>query len=565
MNTPASDAVKAFTIPVAPGTVPPLDAISRFAPHGYTLMALLETRTRALPDKELIVYAGRSISYAEVLRETLATAHALAARGVGRGDRVGVISVNHPTTVYTFIALARLGAIMVPVNADYGVAEVRYVFTHAGVCGVIAAPEALAVAQEACKDIVPAPWFALNQPIPAGMPIANLPLLRDASAGTSTDAVSAAAHAPASAPAGLPGDICILIYTSGTTGFPKGVMHGQKNVVMAGEGFVARMFIQPDERILCVLPMFHINAIFYSLTGALVAGATLVLEPRFSASKFWEVAHATRATEVNTIAAAAGILMRRPREEYRPGHCLRKMFGAPFDDETYRVFRDEFNLPHVIEGFGMSEIPGALNNPFDGERRMRSMGKPSRHPDPAIKLTEAQITDDEGKLVPVGVTGELNVKTPILMQGYYRDEAQTRAAFRDGWFLTGDLAWVDADGYYWFVARKKDIIRKRGENISGAELDRVIGNHPSVLEAAALPVPSDLGEDDILIAVLLREGKQASAQDIADWCRQHLTPIKVPRYVVFVDSLPHTPTHRVEKFKMRKDASLLARAVDLGR
>ncbi len=565
MNTPASDAVKAFTIPVAPGTVPPLDVISRFAPHGYTLMALLETRTRALPDKELIVYAGRSISYAEALRETLATAHALAARGVGRGDRVGVISVNHPTTVYTFIALARLGAIMVPVNADYGVAEVRYVFTHAGVCGVMAAPEALAVAQEACKDIVPAPWFALNQPIPAGMPIANVPLLRGASAGTSTDAVSAAAHAPVSAPAGLPGDTCILIYTSGTTGFPKGVMHGQQNVVMAGEGFVQRMFIQPDERILCVLPMFHINAIFYSLTGSLVAGATLILEPRFSASKFWEVAHATRATEVNTIAAAAGILMRRPREEYRPGHCLRKMFGAPFDDETYRVFRDEFNMPHVIEGFGMSEIPGALNNPFDGERRIRSMGKPSRHPDPAIKLTEAQITDDEGKLVPVGVTGELNVKTPILMQGYYQDEAQTRAAFRDGWFLTGDLAWVDADGYYWFVARKKDIIRKRGENISGAELDRVIGNHPAVLEAAALPVPSDLGEDDILIAVLLRDGGQASAQDIADWCSQHLTPIKVPRYVVFVESLPHTPTHRVEKFKMRKDASLLARAVDLGR
>ena len=558
MTTPASNSPKAFTIPVASGTVPPLDVISRFAPHGYTLMALLESRARAQPDKELIVYGGASISYAQVLRETLATTHALAERGVGRGDRVGVISVNHPSTVYTFIALARLGAIMVPVNADYGVAEVRYVFAHAGVCGVVAAPEALAVAQEACKDITPAPWFALNQPPSAALPVTGVSMLRSATPGASATAADGA-------PAGLPGDTCILIYTSGTTGFPKGVMHGQQNVVMAGEGFVQRMFIQPDERILCVLPMFHINAIFYSLTGSLVAGATLILEPRFSASKFWEVAHATRATEVNTIAAAAGILMRRPRDEYRPGHCLRKMFGAPFDDETYRVFCDEFNMPHVIEGFGMSEIPGALNNPFDGERRMRSMGKPSRHPDPAIKLTEVQITDDDGNVVPVGVTGELNVKTPILMQGYYKDEVQTRAAFRGGWFLTGDLAWHDADGYYWFVARKKDIIRKRGENISGAELDRVIGNHPSVLEAASLPVPSDLGEDDILIAVLLREGKQASAQDIADWCRTHLTPIKVPRYVVFVDSLPHTPTHRVEKFKMRKDASLLARAVDLGR
>ena len=551
-------------MPLAPGTITPLDVLARFAPHGYTLTGLLETRARQLPDKELIVFAGASISYAQVQRQTLATAEALARRGVGKGDRVGVISPNHPSTVPTFFALARLGAIMVPVNASYGVAEVRYVFTHAGVCGVIAAPGAQAVAREACKDIVPAPWFALNQPAPAAQPVTDLPVLLDAAASESADTASGT-RAVAGAPAGLPGDTCILIYTSGTTGFPKGVMHAQQNVVMAGEGFVARMFIQPDERILCVLPMFHINAIFYSLSAALVAGATLILEPRFSASTFWQVAHATRATEVNTIAAAAGILMRRPRAEYVPGHCLRKMYGAPFDDETYRVFRDEFNLPHVIEGFGMSEIPGCLNNPFDGERRIRSMGKPSRHPDPAINLTEVRITDDDGNPVPIGVTGELNIKTPILMQGYYKDEAQTRAAFRDGWFLTGDLAWYDEDGYYWFVARKKDIIRKRGENISGAELDRVIGNHPAVLEAAALPVPSDLGEDDILIAVLLREGQQATAQDIADWCRIHLAPVKLPRYVVFVDSLPHTPTHRVEKFKMRKDATLLARAVDLGR
>jgi crotonobetaine/carnitine-CoA ligase len=150
------------------------------------------------------------------------------------------------------------------------------------------------------------------------------------------------------------------------------------------------------------------------------------------------------------------------------------------------------------------------------------------------------------------------------MKGYYRDPEQTRNAFRDGWFLTGDLGWRDADGYFWFVARKKDIIRKRGENISGAELDRVIGNHPAVLEAAAIPVPADLGEDDILVAVILREGMQAGAQEIADWCRRHLAAIKVPRYVVFVDHLPHTPTHRVAKFRMREDKSLRERAVDLG-
>ena len=542
---------QAFTLPQDPGTLTPLEVISRFAPHDNTLMSLLQTRVQALPDKELIVFQGRSYTYSDVLREALATAQVLAARGIGRGDRVGVISSNHPSTVFTFFALAHLGAIMVSVNADYGVAEVRYVFTHAGVRGVIAAPEALAVAQSACADMVPAPWFALNQ---AGAGAA--PLLGEA------PAVTAGAATPP-APAGEPDLTCILVYTSGTTGFPKGVMHSQKNVVVAGEGFVARMHLQPDERLLCVLPMFHINAIFYSLAGSIAAGATLILEPRFSASTFWKVAHASGATEVNTIAAASGILMRRPRSEYMHGHRLRKMFGAPFDAETYRVFRDEFNMPHVIEGFGMSEIPGALNNPFAAERRVGSMGKPSLHPNPAFKLTELKIVDDDGKDVPDGAIGELAVKTPIIMRGYFNDPEQTKNAFRDGWFMSGDLAWRDADGYYWFVARKKDIIRKRGENISGAELDRVIGNHPAVLEAAAIPVPSDLGEDEILTAVVLREGMQVSAQEIADWCRERLAAIKVPRYVTFVDALPHTPTHRVEKFKMRQDKSLLARAVDL--
>ena len=539
----------AFTIPPDPGTLSPLQVISRFAPHDDTPMSLLETRARLLAHKELIVFQGRSYSYAEVLRETQATADALAARGVAAGDRVGVISANHPSTVFTFFAIAHLGAIMVSVNADYGVAEVRYVFNHAGVCGVIAAPEALATARSAGVDMTPAPWFALNQPGDCDAPL----LCPDANAASAAARPSAA----------TPDATCILVYTSGTTGFPKGVMHSQKSVVMAGEGFVQRMRLQPDERLLCVLPMFHVNAIFYSLAGSIAAGATLILEPRFSASRFWEVAHATGATEVNTIAAASGILMRRPRSEYLPGHALRKMFGAPFDAETYRVFREEFNLPHVIEGFGMSEIPGAMNNPFDGERRVGSMGKPSLHPDPAIKLTETKIVDADGNTVGDGVIGELAVKTPIIMRGYFNEPEQTRNAFRDGWFMTGDLAWHDQDGYYWFVARKKDIIRKRGENISGAELDRVIGHHPAVLEAAAIPVPSDLGEDDILTAVVLRDGMQVSAQQIADWCRERLTAIKVPRYVTFVEALPHTPTHRVEKFKMRQDKSLLARAVDL--
>jgi crotonobetaine/carnitine-CoA ligase len=191
------------------------------------------------------------------------------------------------------------------------------------------------------------------------------------------------------------------------------------------------------------------------------------------------------------------------------------------------------------------------------------MGKPSLHPDPRMELAQLKIVDDEGRELPDGQTGELVVRTSLVMLGYYRDAEQTRAAFRDGWFLTGDLAWRDRDGYFWFVARKRDIIRKRGENISGAELDRVVESHPDVLQAAAIPVPDALGEDEILVAVALRPGVSLDARAVADWCRDRLAPLKVPRYVVFVDTLPQTPTHRVAKYKLREDASLIARAVDL--
>jgi crotonobetaine/carnitine-CoA ligase len=259
----------------------------------------------------------------------------------------------------------------------------------------------------------------------------------------------------------------------------------------------------------------------------------------------------------------SNILLRRPRSEFVPGHTLRKIYGAPFSAETYEVFAREFDVPTLIEGYGMSEVPGALNNPFEGPHKIGSMGRPSLHPDPAVRLAELKIVDDEGHELPDGQTGELVVKTPLVMLGYYRDPEQTRAAFRDGWFLTGDLARRDGDGYFWFVARKKDIIRKRGENISGAELDRVIESHPDVLQAAAIPVPDELGEDEILVALTLKPGASLTADGVAAWCRERLAAIKVPRYVVFVDALPLTPTHRVAKYQLRADTTLRTRAVDL--
>ncbi len=527
----------------------PLDVIRRYPAHDHTLSGLLASRRLQRPGHPLVSSGAQAFTYAAFAARVDAAARALHARGITAGDRVGVMAPNHPNTVALLFALARLGAVFVPVNPEFGVAEARYIFEHAGVCAVATTPDAQATASDAVAMLRPAPWFFLlegaSEPLPT------------------FDALIDAAPETALPQPGMPDSTVLMLYTSGTTGFPKGVMHSQRNFVLAGEGFVARMWLQADDRLLCILPMFHINALFYSLAGTLAAGATLVLVPKFSASTFWRTAAESGATQANIIAAIGNILARRPRDEFDPRHRLRVIYGAPISPDLERTFRDDFHVPVMIEGYGMTEIPGACNNPFDGERRPNSMGLPARHPDPSVTFSALRVVDDDGVDVTDGSNGELWVRTPILMQGYYKDAEQTAASMHEGWFKTGDLVRRDADGYFYFVARKKDIIRRRGENISGAEIDRVVDDHPAVVRCAAIPVPSALGEDEILVAITVKPGASVSAEEIADWCRARLAAIKVPRYVVFVDALPTTATERVQKFQLRADQTLRARATDL--
>jgi crotonobetaine/carnitine-CoA ligase len=509
----------------------------------------LTSRARYGPDRPFLVFRGEVRTYGEAVDLVARAARALRARGITRGDRVAVMAPNSDDYVTLFLALANVGAILVPVNPEFGVAEAGYVLNHAAVSAVACTADTLATARVACAGLAPQPWFVLLEGAAADVPTCT-DLLASASGGGLPEDVTA-------------DDTCLILYTSGTTGFPKGVMHSQRNFVLAGEGFVERMHLQPDDRLFVVLPLFHINALFYSLGGALAAGASLLLTPRFSASGFWKTAAEGGATEVNILAAVGNILTRRPRSEFVAGHRLRKVYGAAMSAETLQVFPREFGVPTLVEGYGMTEVPGVCNNPFIGPQRRGSIGCPARHPDHGRLFSEMRVLDDEGHEVSVGRTGEIAVRSPIVMQGYYRDAEATAAAFRDGWFLTGDVGYRDADGFFYFVARKKDVIRRRGENISGAEIDRVVGAHPKVQEVAAVAVASELGEDELLVALVPKPGTDLTAEEIADWCARHLALVKRPRYVALLDALPHTPTHRVAKFKLRDDPTLLGRAVDL--
>lgn len=537
----------------------PAEVLAAYPPHADTIPTLLASRAAAAPEKSALEFEERVWSYAALDEVSTHLACAAAQRNVNKGDRIALVSVNTDLSVIVYLAAAKLGALFVPLNPAATDSDLQYMLSHSRASVVVCQPEELERIRTICDGLDN-----------GTVRVIDLNELGLGSHDTETLSASicrlAASADPVELPEIGPDDPVVVIYTSGTTGFPKGVVHTQRNYVLAGEAFVARMHLQPEDRLLALLPFFHINALFYSLGGALAAGATLITARRFSASQFWNFAAQTRATEFNFLAAVGSILMKRARSEFNPTHCIRKMYGAPITAEMLRVFTEEFRVPHVIEGYGMTEIPGASCNPFLGPHKLASIGVPAVHPRFDGNFSALRIEDDAGNEVAEGEVGELLVRTPIVFKEYLNDPEQTAAAFRNGWFLTGDLVKRDADDYFFFVARKKDIIRRRGENISGAELDRVVSSHPQVLEAAAIGVPSDLGEEEIMVIVVRKPDAPAlQAADIAEWCRTHLAPMKVPRYVLFAESLPHTPSHRVAKHRLKGQPELLAGAIDMER
>jgi crotonobetaine/carnitine-CoA ligase len=316
--------------------------------------------------------------------------------------------------------------------------------------------------------------------------------------------------------------------------------------------------------VLTILPLFHANAQYYSTMGALAAGAGLILIRRFSAGAFWEQAVAAGATEFNFIGAIGRILCARPEEEFRAEHRIRTAYGALVSPDVYEVFTRRFKIPNVIDGYGLSEVPRVSQNPIGGVIKMKSMGLPAGHPDPKRTFAEVKIVDEGGRELGPNRTGELIVRSPVMMQGYFKEEEKTRETIRDCWLYTGDYAYRDEEGYLFFVDRKKDVIRRRGENISATEVETVLLSHPKIAEAAVIAVPSELGEDEVLAALVLKEHESLSPEEVIDWCRGRLAEFKMPRFIQFRKHLPSTATGRIAKYLLKEETDLVASAHDLG-
>lgn len=310
-----------------------------------------------------------------------------------------------------------------------------------------------------------------------------------------------------------------------------------------------------------ILPFYHVNGEFYSTMGAIAAGASLVIIRDFSASRFWEQAVKYGVTQFNFIGAVGRMLMARSDAEFNPQHKIRAMNGAGIPEADYKAFVSRFKIPYVIDGYGLTECPRVCQIPIGEAVKMGSMGLPSKHP--AIEFTKMKIVDDNGGELPPGGTGELVVKSPVMMRGYFRDPEKTKEAIRDGWFYTGDYAYKNEGGYYYFVDRKKDIIRRRGENISAREVETVINENPKVVEAAVIAVPSELGEDEVMACIALKPGINMTPEEVVLWCKERLARFKVPRYVQLRDRFPKTATQRTQKNVIKEEKDLLTKAHDM--
>ena len=521
-----------------------------------SLVEFLEGAVRRNPDKVFLQIVGHEITYGRFLERVRQTAGMFRDLGINQGDRVCLLLPNVPEFHYCWFGLSLLGAISVPVNVAYRRDETAYILANAGASAIVAHHSLLDVA-EAAAQISPSVRKRLVVTTRLESE-ADTPASGHSSVGSwglgwqdFENALNTATELK-DPPTVAPGDISMLVYTSGTTGNPKGVQVTHLMYVAAGQGFAHWTEASQDDRFFTCLPFFHANAQYYSTMGALAAGATLVVAERFSASRFWNQVRQANATVVNFIGMMMPVLAKQPESDMDRRNNVRLFYGSPaFSPEFLRDFQQRFGTD-IIVGFGMTETCYGTIEKIGQPRRPNSSGQPRLHPDHDF-VNRIRIVDDDGNPVATRQPGEITISNPAVMPGYWRNQEQTDLALQDGWLHTGDLGWLDEEGFLYFVDRKKDVIRRRGENISSQEVEDVIKRHPTVLDCAVIAVPSELGEDEVKAYVTPRPQAQVEEEAIFRWCAENLAYFKVPRYMEVREELPRTPSLRVRKDLLRQE------------
>src|SRR5438105_747310 len=515
--------------------------------------ALLANRAGSSPDKVFLLSEpdGRRLTYSEFEAAVDRTATMLAAHGIQKGDVVSLLMPNSAEYIIGYFACWQLGALAGPVNSLLKEHEIEFVMNNSEAKAILVHSEF----QERVEEI--------RSRLPHLQSIITFDDEREATreAG-SADILSAdlgKSRQDACAPgdeacvpgdeACVPGDDAIIIYTSGTTGKPKGCLLTHGNLIANARQISEWLKFTGSDRLLTIMPLFHMNAVSVTTMSALYAGGSTVVSPRFSASKFWNVISDYQITSFGSVATMLSILLNTypdgVPEGLKTDQLKFAMCGsAPVPAEVMKKFEETFNCP-VIEGYGLSESTcRSTFNPPNDRRRASSCGLPIGN--------EMKVVDDDDNEVDDGELGEIVLRGENILKGYFKNPEATELAFRNGWFHTGDIGYRDQDGFFYIVDRKSDMIIRGGENIYPREIDEVLYQHPAVAAAATIGVPDQLYGEEVAAFIVLKDGMKAKEKELIAHCQSELADFKCPKSIRIVKDIPKGPTGKLLKRELAR-------------
>ena len=508
-----------------------------------TIGAILADKAARIPDRPFLHFLGHTFSYADTHRLTNRYAHGFLGAGVRPGDHVALMLPNQPELLWAIWGLGKIGAVAVPLNTAAKGELLTYLLDQSDSVLVCVSDQ---LRERAVAAAARAPGV---REVIGPDRLRGFEELADADPPGMVDVRFDQPH--------------LLQYTSGTTGPSKGAIspHSQGHAV--GRQMTSLTRYRPDDVLYTCLPVFHANALWFTIYAALWAEASVALSPGFSARRFWDEIRETRATVFNALGAMANIIWQLPPSERDRDHLVRGAMLVPTTRALVDGFAERYGIA-VTSVYAMTEnCAVTVFGPDEPRDKVPSAGKVRDYMDVRIVSdAPADLAEREPSTEPValppGEVGEICLRPTgpgSVMLGYYKMPDATAAAHTGGWFHTGDRGHLDADGYLFFSDRTKEAIRRRGENISAYEVEMVLCRHPAVLEAAAVPVPSELGEDEVMAYLVLVPGVELSFAELIGFCAENMAYYMVPRYLVTVDALPKTPSEKIEKYKLKQDAA----------
>ncbi|WP_163971989.1 fatty acid--CoA ligase family protein [Oceanobacillus halotolerans] len=494
------------------------------------------------PDKTALVFQDKETSYRELEGAVTKFASSLSELGFQKGDHLALVVGNSPYFVIGLYGALRLGAVVIPINPLYTAHEMTYILKNGDVKGVITM-DVLLEKFEAIADKLPGIKHYISCESGADISLEDHKL---APIQSFTKLVQAGSvEFLAQVPTLEPEETAVILYTSGTTGKPKGAMLTHQNLYSNAKDVADYLAINGEDRVIAALPMFHVFCLTVALNAPLMNGGTILIMPKFSPQDVFHITKEQQATVFAGVPTMYNYLLQAAQKEQVDLAGIRLCIsgGAAMPVALLKGFEEAFDV-QVSEGYGLSEAsPVTCFNPLDRPRKPGSIGQ-------NIVNVENKVVDEFGEELPVGEVGELIVRGPNVMKGYYKMPEETAVALRDGWLYTGDMARMDDEGYFYIVDRKKDMILVGGYNVYPREVEEVIYQHPSVSEVAVIGKPDPNTGEAVISFIVTNDPIKES--ELAAYCKEHLAKYKVPTEFEFLDELPKNTTGKILRKNLRE-------------